>query len=85
MEAQKSPEMGRELLADDLVVKTVVVIGRDPSDYAVTVWVGEVAEKYVAFRAGDINTTFLAVRHPDGTLTDDTDSRIHVWEYLGEV
>lgn len=80
-----NPEMGRELLVSDLVVKTVVVVGREDRPHFITVWVGEIAEDFVTFYAGEIHTALIAVRREDGTLADDTGKRIHVWEYLGAV
>jgi hypothetical protein len=50
-----------------------------------TAWVGMITPRFVFFHAGVTKTTFIAVRHPDGTLTDDTNKRILVFEYLGEV
>jgi hypothetical protein len=79
------PEIGRELLAGDLVVKTVVVVGREDRLHCITAWVRLVDSEFVAFHAGEANVTLLAARRADGTLMDDTGKRIHVWEYLGEV
>lgn len=78
-------ELGRELRADELRERTVVALGRVDRPHLFTAWVAEIRADYIAFRAGEINTTFLAVRHPDGMLTDDTNTRILVFEYLGEV
>jgi hypothetical protein len=80
-----NPEMGRELLASELVVKTVVIVGREDRPHCFTVWVWKVDELFVAFRAGEIGNVFIAFRRDDGTLMDDTGQRIRVWEYLGEV
>jgi hypothetical protein len=80
-----NPELGRELLADELAVKTVVVIALEGLDIYVTSWVREVGEDFVCFYSGVSHTLFIAFRLKDGTLTDDTGKRIHVWEYLGEV
>ena len=82
----RSPEMGRELLADELVEKTVVVVGReDRPHYAITAWVQLVDAEIVLFSANEIKLTLITVRRPDGTLVDDTGKRILVWEYLGKV
>ena len=80
-----SEEMGRELLAHELQVKTVVILGREDRPYLVSIWVSEIGDDFVAFYAGDARTVLLASRHKDGTLTDDTGKRIRVWEYLGKV
>jgi hypothetical protein len=80
-----NPEMGRELLAHELVVKTVVVVGRGDRHICVTVWVLEVHDDFVLLRAGETNMVLVLIRRQDGTLIDDTGRRIHVWEYLGTV
>jgi hypothetical protein len=85
MSPKPNPEMGRELLASELVVETVVVVGRADRPHCFTVWVKSLGEDFVAFLAGDINMIFVAFRRDDGTLIDDSGARIHVWEYLGEV
>jgi hypothetical protein len=82
---QPNPEMGRELLAHELTVKTVVVVGREDRPHCFTVWVRELGEDFVAFSCGEIRTTLITFRREDGTLVDDTGQRIHVWEYLGTV
>jgi hypothetical protein len=82
---EKSEEMGRELRADELVVATVVVIAREDRPVAVTTWVREIGDDFVVFYHGEVKTAFIVMRNPDGTLSDDTGQRIHVWEYLGEV
>jgi hypothetical protein len=78
-------EVGRELSSDELVVKTVVVLGRDDRAVKFTAWVARVGVDYVAFQAGEVNMIFLASRSPLGILTDDTGRRIRVFEYLGEI
>jgi hypothetical protein len=78
-------ELGRMLRVDELAVGTVVVLGREDKPDMYTVWVKDVDPLYVAFGAGEIRTTLLAFRHPDGRLTDDTGKRLLVFEYLGEV
>ena len=77
-------EIGRELSAADLKVKTVVVLRKEGRP-AITSWVSQMGSDYVAFYNGVGNTTFLAMRKPDDTLWDDTPMRIHVFEYLGEI
>jgi hypothetical protein len=78
-------ELGRMLLAHELVEKTVVVLGREDRATMYTVWVASVDADFVSFHAGETKTTLIATRHPNGTLTDDTNKRILVFEYLGEV
>jgi hypothetical protein len=77
--------MGRELLAGELVVKTVVVVGREDRPYCFTAWVRELGEDFVAFYAGEARVVLITFRRKDGTLADDTGKRIRVWEYLGTV
>jgi hypothetical protein len=81
----KHPEMGRELLAHELVEKTVVVVGREDRPHAITCWVELVDIQMVLFRANEIQLTLITLRRPDGTLADDTGKRILVWEFLGTV
>jgi hypothetical protein len=80
-------EMGRQLRADELREKTVVVVRREDSDLAATVWVEAVVHNAVIFLAGATwpRIHFIASRNPDGTLTDDTGKQVFVHEYLGEV
>ena len=77
-------EVGRELKANELKLKTVVVLHKAGRPL-VTMWVLRVGADYVMFGAGEINMTLIAKRNPDGTLEDDTPAQIHVYEYLGEV
>jgi hypothetical protein len=79
------PEIGRELSAAELVVKTVVVIGRDDRPTLVTCWVQVIGSDFVAFFYGRVNITFIAYLREDGKLVDDTGRQIRVWEYLGVV
>jgi hypothetical protein len=79
------PEVGRPLLAGDLVVGSVVVVGREDRRHMVTVWVAEVSSAHVMFHAGVIRTALIVERREDGTLVDDTGRRLLVFEYLGEV
>lgn len=85
MMTSTNPEMGRELLAGDLMVKTVVIVGREDRPHCFTVWVWHVGEDFIAFKAGEINHILIVLRLDDGTMIDETGNRIHVWEYLGEV
>jgi hypothetical protein len=79
------PEIGRELSAHDLVVKTVVVLFREDRSYAYTVWVVGFDKDHVVFGAGEVQTFLLVKRHPDGKMEDETGQRIRVFEYLGVV
>ena len=80
-------EMGRQLRADELREKTVVVVRREDRDLAATMWVEAVHDNAVVFLAGATwpRIHFMATRHEDGTLTDDTGKQVLVYEYLGEV
>lgn len=78
-------ELGRELKANELTERTVVVLGREDRATMYTAWVIRLGADYVAFGYGAINTTFIAYLREDGELVDDTGKRILVFEYLGEV
>jgi hypothetical protein len=80
-------EMGRQLRADELKVKAVVVVRRADREIAATLWVQAVNENSVVFLAGATwpRVHFMATRHEDGTLTDDTGKQVLVYEYLGEI
>jgi hypothetical protein len=78
-------EVGRLLAVEDLIVGTVVLVGREDRPFLMSVWVHEIAPKFVVFRAGAIHTLLIAERWPDGKLTDDTGLRLHVFEYLGAI
>ena len=78
-------ELGRELTAAELKVKTVVVIRRVDRHRAMTAWVTAIGYDYVMFSMGVIKTTLLAYLREDGKLVDDTGGEIKVWEYLGPV
>jgi len=77
-------EMGRELKASELQVKTVVILSRDGLR-GVTAWVSMVGADFAAFEMGEIKTTLILRRLADETLVDDTDRQVRVFEYLGEV
>jgi hypothetical protein len=79
------PEIGRELSAHDLVVKTVVVVTREDREWAYTAWVVHFDKDWVMFEAGEIHTLLLVKRHPDGKMEDETGKRVRVFEYLGVV
>jgi hypothetical protein len=75
---------GRELLAHELIERTVVMLHKEGRPM-ITIWVSMVCSDYVVFHAGETRVTFVAKRNPDGTLEDDTPARIRVYEYLGEI
>jgi hypothetical protein len=81
-------EVGRELKANELTVRTVVVIGREDRDFAYTAWVREIGPDFVIFSyelGPETKVAFIAHLREDGTLGDDTGKRITVNEYLGEI
>ena len=80
-----NPEIGRELSVPELVVKTVVVLGRDDRPNMFTTWVDVIGQDFVAFYSGEGRITFLARIREDGKLADDSGAVIHVYEYLGVV
>jgi hypothetical protein len=80
-----NPEIGRELTAAELVVKSVVVVGRNDRLNMFTAWVSEVGQDFVAFYCGEARTTLLVRIREDGKLADDSGAEIHVYEYLGVV
>lgn len=80
-----NPELGRMLRVDELEVKQVVVLAREDRPYMYTVWVTLIDSDCVMFGAGEINTTLIVKRHPDGRLTDETGARLLVFEYLGVI
>ena len=77
-------EVGRELMAYELVERTVVVL-RKKGRPMVTSWVVTVATDFVMFHSDVVKTTLLLKRNLDGTMEDDSSTRIHVYQYLGEV
>jgi hypothetical protein len=79
------PEAGPELNASQLKPRSIVMIGHDTCKAYATVWVASVGVDYVMFLMGELNTTFLAKRLPDDSLTDDSGKVIRVWEYRGPV
>ena len=77
-------EKGRELLAHELTEKTVVILHKEGRPW-ITIWVKLVSNNCVSFFAGLSGVVLVCKRNPDGTLEDDSNTRIHVYEYLGEV
>ena len=76
--------IGRELPVDELHARQIVVLVKEGRP-AATMWVARIGIDYVCFYAGEIKTTLICTRKPDGTLEDDTPARIRVFEYLGGV
>jgi hypothetical protein len=80
------PEIGRELRASDLRPNTVVVV-RPPGhdDLSITLWVSAVTQDSVTFFAGDLNWMVINLVRPDGTIVDDKERVVRVFEYLGKI
>ena len=81
----ENEEIGRELKANELKVRTVVVLGREDRDVHYTTWVTEIGGDSVVFYSGVSKTYFIAYLREDGQLVDDTGKRIIVNEYLGAI
>jgi hypothetical protein len=84
MIAIENPEIGRELTPSELVLGTVVIVGREDRGVSATMWISSIGALHVAFWAGLAHTTLLAKRDGE-TLCDDTGARITVNEFLGVV
>jgi hypothetical protein len=80
----KHSEVGRELQADNLFVRKVVVVRPRP-DMMFTMWVEAIDEKTVTFYAGHLNLHIINFRTPEGDIIDDKGTKIRVYEYLGEI
>ena len=78
-------EIGRELKASELKVRTVVVVKPPGNKPYITVWVYEVSPKWVEFRAGELHWHILNFIMEDGTIVDNRGREVHVYEYLGEI
>lgn len=78
-------EVGRELMAYELTERMVVILHKEGSPNAMTIWVKWVRSDYIAFFAGVTGTVLLCKRNPDETLEDDSKARVRVYEYLGEI
>jgi hypothetical protein len=79
-------EIGRELLAHELKIETVVALNANhrPSDF-VTSWVKHVAPDRVAFFSGMLNTTLIVRVNERGEMFDDLNHRVRAYQYLGKV
>jgi hypothetical protein len=80
-----NPEIGRELSAAELVVKTVVILGRDDRPNMFTTWVHSIGQDSIAFWSGEGGCLLLLYLREDGKLCDDSGVEIHVYEYLGVI
>jgi hypothetical protein len=77
-------EQGRELMAQELIERTVVILQKEGRPM-ITTWVKRIGRDFVMFYAETIRTTLILKRNPDGTLEDDTPARVRVYDYLGEI
>lgn len=82
---QMNSEIGRELKASDLVPHKVVVVQPPEQNIYATFWVEEVTADSVVFYASARNWIVMNFVRPDGTIWDDKDRQVHVFEYLGTV
>jgi hypothetical protein len=80
-------EVGRELKASELQVKTVVWVTKQGRDAMVTMWVREVGPTFVRLYAGATKTFLLLVRAgPDRDEVEDDDHiPMTLYEYLGDI
>jgi hypothetical protein len=78
-------EIGRELKVSELKPGTVVWLFKENSDRMATMWVVDVGDVYVHFYAGATQINFLTVRSGADleSVSDDTHTRIQIFEYLG--
>ncbi len=80
------PEIGRELLANELKPRTVVVTRLSTRmDTAITLWVKDVDDKIVWLYAGELELNVILSHQPDGTLRDSHARQVHVYDYLGKI
>jgi len=78
-------EVGRDLKANELKVRTVVVIRReDRPESAMTLWVREIGQDHVVFWSGTLKITLWTYLREDGELMDETGKKIMVSEFLGD-
>ncbi len=81
---EHNPDIGRELKADELEAATIVVIKSPDRDFYVTMWVAAIDHDSVTFFSAIANWHVINARQPDGTIVDDQNREVHVFEYLGE-
>lgn len=76
-------EIGRELKASELKIHSVVFVNKT-TDF-ITMWVESVEDDYVIFRVAVLKDTFKAHRIGENReeFTDESGSRLHVYEYFG--
>ncbi len=82
------PQIGRELLAHELIPDTVVWVTREDRKSFASLWVEMVTPEYVSVLAAFDPTRevhLLLRRNPDGTMCDDTGKRIYLFQYLGDI
>ena len=81
-----SREIGRELKVSELRPRTVVWVAKLNRPTA-SMWVLQVHDVMVHFRAGEVNMDLFCLRvGPEGNqLTDDSRIPMKVFEYLGEI
>jgi hypothetical protein len=78
-------EVGRELKADDLKERQVVVIAPPGYNLICTMWVEHIDAQIVVFWSNILRWHVINFRKPDGTIVDDQNRPVKVFEYLGEV
>ncbi len=79
-----SDERGRELMAAELVPRSVYVVAKDDWPFLATLFVIDVSTPWIDFYSGTLRMVFSAKRNPDGTLQDEMGARIRVWQWRGD-
>ena len=81
-----SEEIGRELKASELKPGVIVVLMKDGSAMAITIWVSRVTENRAEFEARSLGMTLALARTGEDCerLADNAGVRIRAYEYLGE-
>jgi len=74
-------ECGKELLAHELIDKSVVIVGVDNRPQMFTMWVSSITPTTVKFWADEIHFGLLVFRRPDGTLQEESGRQVHVFEW----
>ena len=78
-------EIGRQLKAHDLKERQVVVIEPPGYNLVCTMWVEHIDADIVVFWSSIFRWHIVNFRKPDGTIVDDQDRQVFVFEYLGKV
>jgi hypothetical protein len=78
-------EVGRELKAEELRPKTVVVIKPPRRNVYLSMWVAAIDAETVLFHSGEMNWTVINFRQPDGSIVDDKGGIVRMFEYMGKV